>query len=218
MVRSSAAAFHHHRLSKLGSEIAVRPELTEKGFAQGFGVFFAAGVGLLDLRGTALGRVSRHFHRGLVGEAEGHEEGRIVDVDRHGLATRIERRHERQGEMQREQALVVVERIVLRRLEGQIVRIADMHIGKIVEVLERVDVDLGQRLELLLGEDAVAVGIEPLHRHGGVELVEGPGMAHTGNSVLRVEEDFRAHRRPYMGMRVGRRREAKTGRDRKRCH
>ena len=44
------------------------------------------------------------------GKTEGNEEGRIVDVDLYLLAMRVERRRKRQGEVEREQALVVIER------------------------------------------------------------------------------------------------------------
>ncbi len=75
--------------------------------------------------------------------------------------------------------------------------------GEIVELLQRVDIDLGERLELFLRIGAVTVGIEALHRHGRIELVERPGVADAGDLVVGTEDDLRAHGRPDMRMRIG---------------
>ena len=120
------AAFHHCRLGELGAKIAVRSELTEKGFAERLRVFLCFGVRPLDLRGAAFDAVTGQFHRRLGGKAEGDEEGWIVDVDPNLLAMRIKWLLERQPQVEREQALVVVERIVLGRLQRKIVAIPDM--------------------------------------------------------------------------------------------
>jgi hypothetical protein len=80
--------------------------------------------------------------------------------------------------------------------------------GEIIEILERVDVDLGQRLQLLRREHPVAIGIEALHRHRRIKLVEGPGVAHAGELTMVVEDDLRAHRGPDMRVGVARLRQA----------
>ena len=93
----SVAAFHHHRLRELRAEIAVRSQLTEKGFAQRLRILLRFGIGLLDLGGAAFDRTAGQFHRRFGGEAEGDEEGRIVDVDLNLLAVRIDRLLEREA-------------------------------------------------------------------------------------------------------------------------
>src|SRR4029078_7993831 len=99
------AAFDHHRLRELRAEIAVRPELTEKGLAQGLRVLLRFGVRLLDLGAAALDRGTGQFHPRFSGEAAGDEEGWIVHIDLNVLAARVERLLKRQREVQREQAL-----------------------------------------------------------------------------------------------------------------
>src|SRR5262245_27060528 len=74
-----------------------------------------------------------------------------------------------------------------------------MHEGEVVEFLERLDIDFGERGELLLRVVAVLVGIEALDRHGGVELIEGPGMTNAGNAVIGPEHDLGANRSPAWG-------------------
>jgi hypothetical protein len=200
------AAFDHHRLRELRAKIAVGSQLTEKGLAQRFRIFLRFWVWLLDLRRAAFDGVARQFRRGFGGKSEGDEEGRIVDVDLDLLALRINRLLEGQREVEREQALVVVERIVLRRLLRQIVPIPDMNECEVIEVLERLDIHFRQGLQLLGREDAVAIGVETLHRHSGVELIESPGVANPGDLVIWIEEDFRAHGHPDMRVSSGRRR------------
>ena len=78
-----------------------------------------------------------------------------------------------------------------------------MHEGEVVELLQRIDIHVGERLQLLRREDAVAIGIEALHRHGGVHLIEGPGVANPGDLAIGVEDDFRADRGPHVRMGMG---------------
>src|SRR6476646_9680513 len=80
-----------------------------------------------------------------------------------------------------------------------------MHECEVVEVLERLDVHLRQGLQFLCREHAVAIGVEALHRHCGVELVEGPGVANARDLVIGIENYFRAHADPDMRVRGGRR-------------
>ena len=100
-------------------------------------------------------------HRLLLGKAECHKEGGIIDVDLHILSARLQRFLQRQGEVEREHGLVEIDPIVDGRLERQwVCRVAQMHEGKKVKLLERCDIHLGERLEFLLGVDPVTVGIE----------------------------------------------------------
>jgi hypothetical protein len=96
---------------------------------------------------------------------EGDEERRVIDIHVHRLAVGILRLLEREREVEREQTLVVVERIILRRLQRKIVAVPDMDEGEIIELLEGVDVHFGEGLELLGREDAVDILVEALHRH-----------------------------------------------------
>src|SRR6478609_6643312 len=131
----SVVAFDRHGLGELRAEIGVWPKLTEKGLAQRLSIFRRFWVWLLDLRGAASDRRARQFHRRLGGKAEGDEEGRVIDIHIHRLAVGILRLLERQREVEREQALVVVERIILRRLQRKIVAVPDMDEGEIIELL-----------------------------------------------------------------------------------
>src|SRR5665811_2604907 len=83
-------AFYHHGLGKLRAVIRPRAKLAEKGFAQRLGGLRTFRVRRIDIRRAAHSRRARNLHRRLLGKSEGHEEGRIVDVDGDGLVTRIE--------------------------------------------------------------------------------------------------------------------------------
>jgi hypothetical protein len=174
------------RTSRLGC--VSDPKLAEERLGQGLGIRRRIGIGQRDVGAAAFSVGAGQCDRLLGGKAEGDEEGRIIDIDLHRLAVRIDRRLERQGEVQGEQGFVVVHPIVDGRLqlEKLVVFALVMHEGEIVEVLERLDVHLGEGLELLLRVDAVLVGVEALDGHGGVELVERPGMTNAGDLVIRV--------------------------------
>ena len=116
------------------AEIAVRPKLAEEGFAQCLRLLLRLRVRLLDLGRATLGYRSRQGYRRFGRKAEGYEEGWIVDVDLNFLAMRVERRLKREREVQRKQALVVMERSVLRRFERKSVGIADMNEGEVIEL------------------------------------------------------------------------------------
>ena len=104
-------AFHHRRLGELRAEIRIWPKLTEKSLAQRLRIFLRLRVRLLDLCRAAFDTVTRQFHRRLSSEAEGHEEGGVVDIDIHRLLVGVDRLSEREREVKREQPLVVAERI-----------------------------------------------------------------------------------------------------------
>src|SRR5262245_38252414 len=201
----SVVAFDRRRLRELRAEIAVWPELTEKGLAQRLRVLLRIWVRLLDLRRAAFDVVARQFHWHLGGEAEGDEEGGIVDVNVHRLLVSVDWLGERQREVKRKQPLVVVERIVLRGFEWKIFVLPDMHEAEVVEIFERVDVHVGEWLQLLCREDAVTILVEALHRHGRVEVIERPRVTHAGDLVIVIQEDFRAHGGPDMRVGSGRR-------------
>lgn len=122
---------------------------------------------------------------------------------------RIDRLLQRQGEVERQHVLVVVDPIIDRRLQlDELVILAvEMHVGEIIELLERLDVDLGEGFELFLRLDAILVGIEALDRHRDIEFIEGPGVADSGDLVIAPQCDPRADRRPDRGMGGGERRE-----------
>ena len=63
--------------------------------------------------------------------------------------------------------------------------------GEEVVVLERIDVDLGQRCQLRLAQFAVMVGVEPLNGEGGERLVELPDLVNRGDFAGLVEDDLR---------------------------
>src|SRR6188472_352773 len=94
-------ALHRRGLSELRSEIRVRPELAEEGFSQSLGVGRSLGIGQRDLGSAAFAVGAGERDRLLGGEAEGDKERRIIDIDLHRLAMRIDWLVERQGEMER---------------------------------------------------------------------------------------------------------------------
>jgi hypothetical protein len=101
-------ACHDRGLGELRTEIAVRSELAEESFAEGFGVFLCRWIWLFDLGATALGGRASHLHWFVLGKAEGNIEGRIVYVDVDLLVARIDRRLQQQSEMKGEYIAVVI--------------------------------------------------------------------------------------------------------------
>src|SRR6185437_8855059 len=98
-------AFDRRCLGKLRSEIGVRPELAEEGFSQGLVVCRGVWVRQDDVGSAAFGVRAGQGDRLLGGKAESYVEGRVIDVDLHRLAVRIDRLVERQREVQRENVL-----------------------------------------------------------------------------------------------------------------
>src|SRR4029078_2985028 len=111
-------AFDRRCLGKLRSEIGVRPELAEEGFGQGLVVGSGVWVRQDDVRSAAFVVRAGQGDRLLGGKAESYEEGGIIDIDLHRLAVRIDRLLERQREVQRENALVVIDAIIDTWAEG----------------------------------------------------------------------------------------------------
>ena len=88
-------ALHRRGLGELRSEIRVRPELTEERFGQGLRVGRSLGIRQRDVSSAAFA-VGAGKGDGLFGgEADGDEERRIIDIDLHRLAMRIDRLVER---------------------------------------------------------------------------------------------------------------------------
>ena len=203
--RCEVLALDRYGLGELRSEIRVWPELTEEGFGQGLCVCGSLRIWCLNLGAAALRLVARKRNRLLGGEAECNEEGGIVDVDLDRLTVRIDWRLERERKVKREQALVVVEGVIHRRLELEqlVVFALEMHEGEIVEILKQLDIHLGKRLKLLFRVDPVLVGIEALDRHGRVELVERPMVTNASDLMIGVEHDLGTDRRPHMRMSCG---------------
>src|SRR5262249_59885642 len=98
-------AFDRRGLGKLRSEIGVRPELAEEGFGQGLGVGRSLWVRQGDVGSAAFGIGTGEGNWFLGGEAEGYEEGRIIDIDLHRLAVRIDGLLERERKVQRDHLL-----------------------------------------------------------------------------------------------------------------
>ena len=147
---------------------------------------------------------ARDLYRRIGSKAESHKKGRIVYIDRDTMDSGVEWLLQWQCEMQSEQGLVVIDRVIGRPLERQwLIVVAKMHESEIVKLLERLDIHLGEGLELLLRVNVVTVGVEALNRHGSVEFVEGPGVPDADNLEVGPEHDFGADRCPDMRMGSG---------------
>ena len=105
----------------------------------------------------ALRRRADQRHRRLLGQLEIDEIGRIVDFDLEVL--RLHRLLERQREVEREHLVLVVEEVVRQRLGERRLLAVDGRIGEIVVVLERLDIDLGERRQFLAREFALFLAL-----------------------------------------------------------
>ena len=106
-------------------------------------------------------RRADELHRIVFGKGEIDEKFRIVDFDLEHL--RLHRLLERQRKVQREHSRlgIVVEPIVDRLVEHVLLPLAvDVREGEVVELLQQIDVDLGERLQFLAGE--LALGLAAL--------------------------------------------------------
>ncbi len=77
-----------------------------------------------------------------------------------------------------------------RRAEGDL-PVAGGHEGEVVVVLHRLDIDVGERLQFLDGQGAVAVRVQTLAREGRVAVVEAPGVADRRQLSVGVEHHVR---------------------------
>ncbi len=145
----------------------------------------SSGRGLMTLDEHPEGAEARADRR-LIVHLEGHEIGRVVDADRDGR-TGPHRRLQRQGEEQGHKlVLVLFERVVDRRLEFELVaiRFGDREIA---ELLQGIDIGLGQRRQLLRRQDLVR-SADPLRDEGRIHIVERPGGADPGDLAVRPED------------------------------
>ena len=124
-----------------------------------------------------------------------HREGEALGVGQHGGG-------ERYGEQQRQRAVLVLQPVVpgLAQLQGLAGQGWE---GEVVEVLQRIDIDLGQLGQLLTRVDAVVVLVEALDGARRVVLVEGPLVADADEGAVLVEQS-RLHRHPDVRVRGGR--------------
>ena len=152
----------------------------------------------------ALRRRADKPRRVFLGKAEIDEEFRIVDfhVERRGLHRRLERKRK----MQRQHGLfrIVVE-IVVDRIEKCVALAFAVHlgVGEIGVLLERLDIDLGERVQLLAGELPLGLLVQALGGVGREHVVEGPGMTHAGDRAVRRVDKLLGHRHPDMRVRLG---------------
>ena len=84
--------------------------------------------------------------------------------------------------MQCEDAARVLEPIVDGLVERK-TAVTEFGKGEVVKLLQAIDIDLGELFQLLAVVVAVTIGIEPLDGHGGVGLVERPGLLKAGHGV-----------------------------------
>ena len=119
--------------------------------------------------------------RVLVVELEVDEVGRIEDFKRRLL--RLERRLERQHEMQRQLAIPVFEEVI-DRLDELLLLAVGPGEGEEVELLQQFDIGLRQRRQLFAGVDPLGLGREPLQRVGREHFVKRPGVAHARDRAV----------------------------------
>jgi hypothetical protein len=127
--------------------------------------------------------------RYVAGKGEGDE---VLGVEHLQFRRTGQDRRRRQGQrvVERQPRAVVAEEVLRRRNEFR-VDVADREVGEEVEFGERLDVDLGERVEFLGAQLAVAVRVEIEGCIGGECLVELPDVANGGDPALGVEDDFR---------------------------
>ena len=97
---------------------------------------------------------------------------------------------------------------IIHRIDERGLLAVCLGVGEIVVLLERVHVDLGERLEIFAGEQALLLGLQPLGGEGREHLVERPGMAHAGDRAVGRIDELALHGDPDVRMgkrRVGRR-------------
>src|SRR4029079_14469360 len=111
-------------------------------------------------------------------------------------------RLERQQEIKR-QDLVIVIKPVARRGIGQLRLFAvGRGKGEVAEFLQRLDVDLGKRLEFFTCEFALLFAFQPLRRKSRKHVIEGQGVADPRDAAVRRINQLRLHRHPDVGVRL----------------
>jgi len=152
-----------------------------------------------------LARDSGERDRLVLHEVEGDE---IFGVEHFERRVRTDggRRLQRQRVEQRQPAVVEVEPVLGRRLDRGAAAI-HLEPREIVIVLQRIDIDLGERLQLVVRQLAVAIGVEALDGEGGEGLVELPDVADRRHLAVGVEDDLLLRVDEDMRMRLCRGRE-----------
>src|SRR5439155_21237959 len=140
--------------------------------------------------------------RVVLDETEIDEISLIENVDQ--KFSGLERRLERQREVERQQRILgIVLEIIVPRVAEFAPPGTHPRKGKIVELLERGGVDLGERGKLRAAEFARRLRIYLARGIVGKVLVEGPGVAHARHRSVRREDDLALHQHPDMGVREG---------------
>ena len=137
----------------------------------------------------------------LVVELEVDEVGRVEDFKRRLL--RLERRLDRQREMQRQLVVLVFEEII-HRFDKLLLLAVGPGEGEEVELLQRFDIGLGQRRQLFAGVDPFGLCREPLQRVGREHFVKGPGVADARDRAIGRVDHLAPGRDPDVRMRLGR--------------
>ena len=106
--------------------------------------------------------------------------------------------------MQRQHGVFVTEMVIRQRLAHLGLLAVDRRIGEVVILLQRLDIDLGQRRQLLAGELALHLALIALRGEGGKHVVEGPVVPDSGDRAVGRKHDFGMHRHPDMRMRLSR--------------
>ena len=155
-------------------------------------------------RERALRRRADQLDRIIFSKTEVNKEFRIVYFD--DKPFRRDRLFEWQREMQRKLGGfgVVIEPIIDRRSECIALPpfAVDPGIGEIAKVLQRFDIDLGQRLQLRARELRLFLSLQPSHREGRIHVVESPILAQARHRAIGRINDRGAHGYPYMRMRL----------------
>ena len=166
-------------------------------------------------------RRADELDRIFLGEGEIDEEFRIVDLNLEHL--RFHRLLERQRKVQRQHRRlgIVIEPIIGRIVECILIfRPVHGGVGEVGETLERIDIDLGERLQFLAGELALGFGLDSHGRESREHVVEGPGMTHAGDRAVGGIEQVGLDRRPdvRMGLCLARRQDCRGGDEHSQAH
>src|SRR5262249_19021880 len=111
---------------------------------------------------------------------------------------------QRQREVQRQRVILVFE-IVVDRLLKLLLLAVSLGEGEEAELLQILDIVLGQRRELLAAVDALGLGLDALQRIRREHVVKGPGVADAGDRTIGGVEQLAGGRDPDMWMGLRRR-------------
>ena len=102
--------------------------------------------------------------------------------------------------MQRQDAFVVGYEPIVDRIPEFERLLALLAHREIAELLQRLDVRLGELREFLARKLAVVIRVEPLRREGRKHLVEGPCVAYFLELAVGRIDQFALRRHPHMWM------------------